>query len=329
MARISRPIAVLAGLLLLTAQAGLAAADSRGPGAADPALMPRLAAYARQRFRAGDFAAALALRRRLLRLAIGASGSGSPAAAAAMAGLAALYVEMQRYLDAEPLLLAARDDLLARAGPRDPALLPVLCGLAQVARARGDPAAARKWAEAAVALAAAGGSADPPRGRAWRALGEAFAALRRFDDGAHALRRALSLDADGPARARDLFRLGALDVRRRRFVAALPLIEQAALIDQSRLGPTHPLIADDFHELGLVYLGLKRPAEAVTALRFAVRLLARGAGNGTARLAYAELTLARALHREGHARAAEALFAKAQKILGRAEEEERRRERRA
>lgn len=334
MTRASFPIAAAIALFLTgIPAAGLAGGNSRTRDAAEPARMPRLAASARRSLRAGDFAAALAARRRLLGLAIRDFGAASRRAAAAMAGLAALYVEMQRYLDAEPLLIAARNDLLARAGPHDPALAPVLCGLARVARARGDPATARKRAEEALALAAPEGGGKPREGTALRALGGALAAQRRFGEGARVLRRALALDRaqdrGGAGRARDLAELGALYVRQQRFAAALPLIERAAFLDQARLGPAHPAIADDYHELGLAYLGLKRPADAVAALRFAIRVLARGAGNGTARLAYAELTLARALHEEGHAGRAKALFAAAQKILGKAEKEERRRERRA
>jgi tetratricopeptide (TPR) repeat protein len=295
--------------------------------------MPQLAAAARQRVVAGDFTAALAARRRLLTLALRRSGSGSRAAAQATARLAALYVAMQRYLDAEPLLIAARRDLLAAGGPGDAALVPVLCGLARVARARGAAQRAQHWAAQAAALAAgANRDMQPHYAEALRALGEALAAERRFAESERALRRALAVDSrsgDRDGAARDLAALGVLYVRQRRYAEAVPLIERAALDDQARLGPTHPFIADDFHELGLAYLGLKRRADAAAALRFAVWILVRGAGSGTARLAYAELTLARAMHEQGHADKAERLFGAARKILGRGAKEERRREDRA
>ncbi|HJU19552.1 MAG TPA: tetratricopeptide repeat protein, partial [Stellaceae bacterium] len=179
----------------------------------------------------------------------------------------------------------------------------------------------------AAALAGTGRGRDAQSGAALRAWGAALAAERRFAEGARVLRRALERDTGEPA-ARDLLQLGTLYVRQRRFAEALPLIERAALADQTRLGPAHPFIADDFHALGLAYLGLRRPAAATAALRFAVRLLRRGAGKGTPRLAYAELTLARALHEEGREQEAKALFDAARPILGKAEEEERRRERR-
>ena len=46
---------------------------------------------------------------------------------------------------------------------------------------------------------------------------------------------------------------------------ALPLIQQAAAIDQARLGAGHPFIADDLFDLGLVYDGLKRAADLATS----------------------------------------------------------------
>lgn len=325
-------LGVLASSLLLIAAAASLAGTGWESAGRDRA--PQLAAYARERFRAGDLAAALAARRRLLGLALRSSGRAAPPAAKAMTGLAALYIEMQRYLDAEPLLLAARRDLIGHADLHDPALVPVLCGLARIARARGDGAAAQKWAAEAVTLAARSRRQDPQYAEALRALGAALTAQKRFAEGARALRRALALDraaggGNGPMAARDLAALGVLYVRQQRFAAALPLIEEAAFLDQARLGPTHPAIADDYHELGLADLGLGRPGEAAVALRFAVWVLVRGAGRGTARLAYTELTLARALHEEGEADKARRLFDDAQQILGKAEQQEHRRQSRA
>ncbi|MGH7055364.1 MAG: hypothetical protein ACREFA_16320 [Stellaceae bacterium] len=320
-----------AGLFGIAAAASLAAGTGRQMDSRD--LAPKLAAYARERFRAGDLTAALTVRRRLLGLALHGSGRAALPPATAMTDLARVYIEMQRYLDAEPLLLAARRDLLDHAEPHNPALVPILCGLARIARARGAGAAAHKWAAEAVALAGrAGRQGHSYHAEALRALGGALVMQKRFVQGARVLHRALTLDraADGkagPMTARDLAALGVLDLRQKRFAAALPLIERAALLDQTRLGPTHPLIADDYHELGLAELGLGRLGEAAAALRFAIWVLVRGEGRGSARLAYTELTLARALHEEGQGTRAGLLFDDAQKILGKAERREHRRQR--
>ena len=109
----------------------------------------------------------------------------------------------------------------------------------------------------------------------------------------------------------------------------MPPIEEATWIDQSLLGATHPLIAEDFHDLGLVYLGTDRPADAVKALRTAKDLLERGAGQDTPTLAYVEIDLAHAEHALGHDDKAQSLFGSARRILNAAEDEEHRRQRQA
>ncbi len=92
----------------------LAAAEKRlGPG--DPNLLPILAPLAQLRFESADLDEATALRRRALKIAIAAYGSSSVPAAEAMASLARLYIDLRRYLDAEPLVIAAGNIL------RDPA----------------------------------------------------------------------------------------------------------------------------------------------------------------------------------------------------------------
>ncbi|MGH7112548.1 MAG: hypothetical protein ACREFK_19250, partial [Stellaceae bacterium] len=57
-----------AGLFGIAAAASLAAGTGRQMDSRD--LAPKLAAYARERFRAGDLTAALTVRRRLLGLAL-------------------------------------------------------------------------------------------------------------------------------------------------------------------------------------------------------------------------------------------------------------------
>ena len=59
---------------------------------------------------------------------------------------------------------------------------------------------------------------------------------------------------------------------------ALPLLEEAAAIDQTRLGATHPPIADDLHDLGLAYAALHREGAARAAFIAAIDVLERGAG---------------------------------------------------
>lgn len=307
----------------------LATAEQRyGPTA--PALLPILARLAQIRFDEAELAEATVLRRRSLKIAIAAYGSASIAAAEAMASLAGLYVERWRYLDAEPLTIAATDILREQQGATAPALAPVLADRARVALAIGETRSARRWAEGAVEIDRKNfGAPQPER---LRVLGAVLAAEDSFDQAQAMLRQAVALDrarGDPLATARSLAALGNAYLRQKRFAEALPPIEEAAAIDQDHLGPQHPLIAADFHDLGLAYLGLGRPADAARAFRMATAMLERSAGRDTPAFAYVELDLARAEHVLGHDRKAQALFAAARRILNAAEDEERNRQRRA
>lgn len=305
------------------------AADEARLGPADPALLPILGRLAELRYQAADIAEAMALRRRALKIAIGAYGSLAVPAAVALAALASLYIEGQRYLDAEPLLIAAGQILTSRPGADDPALAAVLAGRASIALARGHKRRAREWAEQAVAIDNRNEGA--PRSGRLRALGAVLAAEEEFAQSERILRQAVALDraaGDEPAEARSLAQLANAYLRQKRFADALPPIEQAIMIDQRRLGPNHPAIADDLYGLGLVYSATDRVADARAVFQAAVDLLNRGASRGTPRLAYIELELARAERKLGHEPKAQSLFEDAQGILNAAAGEEEERERR-
>jgi tetratricopeptide (TPR) repeat protein len=302
----------------------LSAAAARD-GASSPRLLPLLDRLAAAEFRDGDLAAALASRRRALKLAVAAFGTEAPATAEATAALALLQIERQRYLDAEGLLIVAR----RRLGDTTPASIPVLSGLARIALARGDPARARPLAERAVALMTA--QREPRSAEPLRVLGAVDAAERRFDDGVAVLNRALAFDRarrDPLELARSLAALGGVYLRADRFAEALPPLEEAAALDQETLGPNHPAIADDFHDLAIACEGLKRAGEARRLLAAAIALLERGDGRNSPRLAFAELELSRLQRETGDGEAADASFARARRILNAAEDEERERERR-
>jgi tetratricopeptide (TPR) repeat protein len=304
----------------------LAAAEER-LGSTDPGLLEILAPLAELRFRDGEIAAALALRRRSLDIAIGAFGSDSPPAAAAMTALAFLYIDLRRYLDAEPLLIAAGNILATHQCADDASAAAVLSGLARIALARGDKEVARARIERAIAIDQAEDCGD--RSDRLRTLGAVLAAEERFDESDRVLEAAVALDRaahDEAATARSLAQLANTLLRAKRVTAALPLIEEATALDQSRLGPDHPFIVDDFYTLGLAYLEAKRPALAQKALDAAARRLDRGERDRP-REGYVKLALSRALHEQGREQEAAALFAEARRILNTAEEQERERER--
>lgn len=306
------------------------AAEENRSGLASPHLLPLLDRLAGAQFDDGELADAADSRRRALKIVVRAYGAASTDAADAMVALANVELLRHRYSRAEPLLVAAVPALGARFGADSPALAGPLAGLARIALARGDLAAAEGWAKQAVAIAdrhPAMTSAEP-----LRALGAVYAAEHRFDAGEKVLRTAITRDRqtngeDSPEMARSLAQLANLLLRANHFAEALPLIEQATLIDQERLGPNHPLIADDFADLGLIYTGLGRDDEAGDALCYAIGLLSNGSGEESTRLAYAELDLVPVLRRLGQANDAETVFKDARKILDHAADEERQRER--
>jgi len=316
----------LSGDTLALAQS-LTAAEQR-LGTAHPDLLAILAPLAELCFREAEITEALALRRRSLKITVDAFGSGSVPAAEAMVALASVYIDLRQYFDAEPLLITADNVLTDQLGAADPAMAPVLSGLARIALARGDNDSARNRVERAVAIDEKMHSED--RSGRLRTFGAVLAAEERFDESARVLRQALALDREGVdelATARSLSQFANTSLREKRFSDALPLVEEATAIDQSKLGATHPFIADDFYDLGLIYLETKRAPDAQKALEAAVNLLNRGAGRGTPRLAYIQLALARAAHEQGRETESATLFAEAQRILNAAEEEGRSRER--
>jgi len=293
----------------------LVAREARlGPN--DPARLPLLDRIAAAEFRNGKWDQALQARQRAMHIALVAAPRQ---AMTAVTALATLYVEQQRYLDAEPLLLAA-----AGAAGKSPRAF-VFAGLARIAGARGDADAAVTWAQKGAALA-------PEEPDILRALGAAMGAAHRTGEAERALNRALSLDrerhgSDSPEAARSLSLLANLYFRDDRPQQALPLIEEATAIDQAHLPPGHPFIGDDLHDLGLVYEGLKRRDEALRVTQAALRSLQQGTARDTPREAYVESDLSRLYREAGDEDAAETALRNARRILNKAEAEEHRRER--
>jgi tetratricopeptide (TPR) repeat protein len=309
------------------------AAQEAKEGQASPLLLPIVDQLAQAQWQDGALSDAAASRQRALSITNAAFGADSAKAVAAMVALARLDIDRRRYLDAEPLLIVAHTVLEDRAGEAaDPAMVTVLAGLARVALARGETKVAVDDAGRAVALARQIGKTDSAE--PWRVYGAALTATERFAEAEQVLTEALATDrkqhgADSIETARSLSGLGNLYLRQHQPADALPLIEHAAAIDQNRLGPTHPFIADDFFDLGLAYDALKRPADARRAFTAAITILERGPGRETPRLAYAETELSRLDRQEGNDAAAERAFKDAKRILHRSEMEERKREGRA
>ena len=307
------------------------AAEAAQEGADSPYLLPLLEQLAAAQFREGDLAEATEAHRRMLKIAIAAFGTEATTTAEAMTSLAAIEIERQRYFDAEPLLIVARNILTAQLGAESQALIPVLTGLARIALARGEVAVAKVDAERAAGLMAA--NKFPRSSEPLRVLGAVYAAERRFEAGIAELKQAIAFDRAKPdpdniETARSLAELGDLYLRAGEYTEALAHLEEAAAIDQERLGPYHPVLADDFHDIAIAYDGLKEPGRARDILLAAINVLEHGSGKNSPRLAFALLELSRVYRQLHKDAAADAAFARARSLLDAAEDEDRRRERR-
>jgi tetratricopeptide (TPR) repeat protein len=286
------------------------AADAARHGATSPRLLPRYEALAQLAFRNGRLDAATAARRSQLTLSIAAYGLASLRTAEAMVALAEAELNQLRYLDAEALLLAA-----GKAAPNAPTQAAILAGLSRVAAARGEPDAAVRDAEHAVAL-------QPRSAAALRALGAAYGANHRFDDAERVLKQAVAADGD----ARSLSQLGNLYLHAHRFEDALAPLEEAAYLDRTRLDPNHPFVADDLHDLAIAEDGLKRPGLAAQMLEQALEILRRSGDKTSTRIAYCDLELARIEREAGDTDQADIHHQEGQHLLNTAEDAERDRE---
>ena len=306
------------------------AAGETHDGRTSPYLLPVIEELAQAQLRDGALGEAVALRRRALDIAVAAFGCDSASAAEAMAALALTDIDRRRYLDAEPLLIIAERVLAIRVAADHPAMATIFAGLARIALARGDTKPAEIWASRALALARRnphGRSAEP-----LRTLGAVLVAEERFEEAEPVLAEAVAQDrrqhgVDGADTARSLMQFANFYLRQGKAGDALPLIQEATVIDQSRLGPTHPFIADDLHDLGLAYDALHRGDAARRAFIAALGILERGAGRETPRVAYVEIELSRLYRQAGKDAAAAAAFKDARRILNKAEAEEHSRER--
>src|SRR5712692_10397844 len=288
------------------------AAGETHDGRTSPYLLPVIEELAQAQLRDGALGEAVAPRRRALDISVAAFGCDSASAAEAMAALALTDIDRRRYLDAEPLLIIAERVLATRVAADHPAMATIFAGLARIALARRNPH---------------GRSAEP-----LRTLGAVLVAEERFEEAEPVLAEAVAQDrrqhgVDGADTARSLMQFANFYLRQGKAGDALPLIQEATVIDQSRLGPTHPFIADDLHDLGLAYDALHRGDAARRAFIAALGILERGAGRETPRVAYVEIELSRLYRQQGKGATAEAAFRNARRILNKAEAEEHSRER--
>ena len=169
--------------------------------------------------------------------------------------LAALYVDLGRFTEAESMFVQALEWMRQRLDPLHPDMARAYNSVAITAWERGDTAKALQFQRLAVA--------------AWRASpqpGPVTGGLFNL---------AMILESAGDNRS------------------ALPLLEEARMMRVRQFGAEHPLVGDTDRLLGEVLAALGRDAAAETALRNAVRLTRGGYGAGHSHTRRALLSLAR------------------------------------
>ena len=208
-----------------------------------------------------EVSAAVADCRASLQLARDLRGPGHRETVDANRQLAALYVDLGRFNDAEAIFVDALGWMRARLDPLHPDMARAYNSLAITAWERGDIDRARDYQQQAI--------------KAWRATpheGQSSGGLFNM---------AMILASTGD------------------HAGALPLLDEAGAMRTRQYGRTHPLVGDNERLRGEVLDALGRSTEAGTALRNAVRLTRAGYGDGHSHTRRALISLARFRARHG------------------------------
>ena len=200
-----------------------------------------------------------------LALALDLHGRSHRATVDARRNLAALYVDLGRFGEAETELLDAYAWMRARLGRNHPDLARTYNSLGIVAWERGDLVGAIDYQARAVEI--------------WRKGNNPGLTA------AGAYNLAMILHSAG------------------RDVDALPLIRESVALRIQRFGAGHELVGDSDRLLGEILAGLGAPDEALDALQTAVRLTRGGYGAAHSHTRRAEISLARAQAAQGDAAA--------------------------
>ena len=185
--------------------------------------------------------------------------------------LAAIYVDMGRFAEAESIFLEAFAWMRTRLDPKHPDMARAYNSLAIVAWERGEIEQALRYQRQAVA--------------GWRDNGNAGLLSGGL------FNMALILHSDGRDRE------------------ALPLLQESGALRVKQYGAEHSLVGDNDRLRGEVLQALGRNDEARKALESAVRLTEQGFGKAHSHTRRAEISLARFRARNGASEAAAQLQA--------------------
>ena len=257
---------VAAGLVWGTALANAARAQDANDAAALSAEVGKLA-------RAGKYAEATEIAKRLLALREKALGPEHPDVGTSLNSLAGLYREQGRYTEAEPLLrrgLAIRERAL---GPEHPDVATVLNSLAALHRAQGLYAEAEPLLRRSLAIREkALGPEHRAVGVALNYLGELYRDQGRYAEAEPLLRRSVTIHekVSGPEDAwvgTALDSLAQLYREQGRYAEAEPLYRRSLAVREKVLGPEHQHVGTALNNLAGLYRDQGRTAEAEPLLR--------------------------------------------------------------
>jgi serine/threonine protein kinase/tetratricopeptide (TPR) repeat protein len=236
--------------------------------------------------------------------------AATPAKAENLVELANAYFYKGSYARAEELNREALAIDLRLFGSRHPSIADIHNNLGAIEMNRANYAASEVEFREAVAICEQWyGPNHPETAANLTALAQVVSYEKRDDEAEMLLKRALAIQKDsvGPVSstvATTINELGLLAYNRDQFEIARAYFIQAQDIWKRLYGDEHQFVAVSYSNLGSVYLGEKKYAEAERMFREAVRRL-DGQTAGTANAAIARLKLGRALLRQSRFKDAE------------------------
>jgi tetratricopeptide (TPR) repeat protein len=278
----------------------------------------------------GRLAEAEPLYERSLAIQEKALGADHPDVAASLNNLASLYRNQGRLAKAEPLYERSLAIWEKSLGADHPEVAASLNNLANLYWNQGRLAEAEPLYERSLAIQEKSlGAEHPDVGTTLNNLAELYRNRGRFAEAEPLHERSLAirekaLGADHPDVAQSLNNLALLYTNQGRLAEAEPLYERSLAIQEKSLGADHPDVAQSLNNLALLYLNQGRLAEAEPLHERSLAIREKALGTDHPDVAQSLNNLAILYRKQGREAEAETLDARAQEVLARHEDRNRR-----